>query len=277
MQKINQHGTKGVGNPDPLCESIKNQLIGRENCKMNEIVKEFDGCKVRIIEKDGETWFVAKDICKYFGDSDHKRSIAKLDEDEVTLAKVTDSLGRLQNATIVNEPGLYHLLFNFQPEQARGKDGGARIAPHVEERLKKVKSFKRWVMHEVLPSIHKTGAYFTQNAAMEIVSKFLNTIGEHFNQIIAENRIFREQMEYASQFVPKTKYGSVSPVNGQRRTTIRRGANVAGKGRLIEKRNPEEVGYQMDLFGEYLPQIVFNTAVNFISNGDVSKLGNATV
>ena len=74
------------------------------------------------------------------------------------------------------------------------------------------------------------------------------------------------------QFVPKSKYGSTSPVNGQRRTTIRRWANVAGKGRLIERRDPEEVGYQMDLFGEYLPQITFTNAVNIISQNNIKQL-----
>ena len=125
---------------------------------MNEIVKEFNGSKVRIVEKDGIHWFVAKDICKYFGDSDHKRSISRLDKDEISLAKVKDSLGRMQNATVVNEPGLYHLLFNFQPEQARCKDGGARIAPQIKERVEKIRKFKRWVTHEVLPSIRRAGA-----------------------------------------------------------------------------------------------------------------------
>ena len=104
---------------------------------MNEIVKEFNGSKVLIVEKDGIHWFVAKDICKYFGDSDHKRSISRLDKDEISLAKVKDSLGRMQNATVVNEPGLYHLLFNFQPEQARCKDGGRGLHPRSKSELKK--------------------------------------------------------------------------------------------------------------------------------------------
>ena len=144
---------------------------------MNEIVKEFNGSKVRIVEKDGIHWFVAKDICKYFGDSDHKRSISRLDKDEISLAKVKDSLGRMQNATVVNEPGLYHLLFNFQPEQARCKDGGARIAPQIKERVEKIRKFKRWVTHEVLPSIRKTGAYLSPGMSNEQV-KALVPFGE---------------------------------------------------------------------------------------------------
>ena len=143
---------------------------------MNEIVKEFNGSKVRIVEKDGIHWFVAKDICKYFGDSDHKRSISRLDKDEISLAKVKDSLGRMQNATVVNEPGLYHLLFNFQPEQARCKDGGARIAPQIKERVEKIRKFKRWVTHEVLPSIRKTGAYLSPGMSNEQIKALVTTL-----------------------------------------------------------------------------------------------------
>ena len=156
---------------------------------MNEIVKEFNGSKVRIVEKDGIHWFVAKDICKYFGDSDHKRSISRLDKDEISLAKVKDSLGRMQNATVVNEPGLYHLLFNFQPEQARCKDGGARIAPQVKERVEKIRKFKRWVTHEVLPSIRKTGAYLSPGMSNEQIKALVTTLEEEvYRRIQAENR-----------------------------------------------------------------------------------------
>ena len=162
---------------------------------MNEIVKEFNGSKVRIVEKDGIHWFVAKDICKYFGDSDHKRSISRLDKDEISLAKVKDSLGRMQNATVVNEPGLYHLLFNFQPEQARCKDGGARIAPQIKERVEKIRKFKRWVTHEVLPSIRKTGAYLSPGMSNEqvkaLVCRGAGAIGHSGNTLwrtFSENR-----------------------------------------------------------------------------------------
>lgn len=115
--------------------------------------------EVRATEMNGEPWFVAKDVCVYFGDSDHKRSISRLDDDEKMIIPVTDRMGRTQQATAVNESGLYTLLFNFQPEQARSKDGGAPIEAHIEERLKKIKAFKRWITHEVIPAIRKQGGY----------------------------------------------------------------------------------------------------------------------
>lgn len=97
---------------------------------MNEIVKVFNDHPVRIVERGGEPWFVAKDVCSYFGDTNHKRSVGRLDDDEREIGSVTDTLGRKQNITLVNEAGLYRLIFNFQPEKS-AKDGGTHNAPTV--------------------------------------------------------------------------------------------------------------------------------------------------
>lgn len=219
---------------------------------MNEIVKLYKDNPVRIIEKDGEPWFVAKDVCNVLSIRNNRDALASLAEDERDDVGITDAIGRKQETAIVSEPGLYRLVF--------------------KSRKKEAESFKRWVTHDVLPSIRKTGAYLAPTISMEKLQNLIETIGEQYKLLIESNSILRQQLEYATQFVPKTQYGSTSPANGQRRTTIRRGANVAGNGRLIEKRDPEEVGYQMDLFGEYLPQIIFTNAVNIITNSNVKQL-----
>ena len=126
-------------------------------------------CNIRTVTINDEPWFVAKDICEAFGDSDHKRSISRLDEEERQILPVKDRLGRNQDATVVNESGLYSLLFGFEPQKAK-KDGGAHIAPHVQERIEKLKSFKRWVTHEVLPSIRKHGVYATEAKLEEMLA-----------------------------------------------------------------------------------------------------------
>ena len=218
---------------------------------MNEIVKLYKENPVRIIEKDGELWFVAKDVAVILGYRDAYTLVRRLDEDERGTRKVCTPSAE-QEMTVINEAGLYNAILCSNKAEA--------------------KAFKRWVTHDVLPSIRKTGAYLAPNLPLEKLQKLIETIGEQYKLLIESNSILRQQLEYATQFVPKTKYGSTSPANGQRRTTIRRGANVAGNGRLIERRNPEEVGYQMDLFGEYLPQIIFTNAVNFITNSNVKQL-----
>ena len=213
---------------------------------MNEIVKEFNGSKVRIVEKDGIHWFVAKDICKYFGDSDHKRSISRLDKDEIPLAKVKDSLGRMQNATVVNEPGLYHLLFNFQPEQARCKDGGARIAPQIKERVEKIRKFKRWVTHEVLPSIRKTGAYLSPGMSNEQVKALVETLEEEmYRRIQAENRLAKLEAhaeKLARAAIPATPFGELSQKTGRPRTCL-----VRNYLRSAQEVKPEHFGAYIQL------------------------------
>ena len=218
---------------------------------MNEIVKLYKENPVRIIEKDGELWFVAKDVAVILGYRDAYTLVRRLDEDERGTRKVCTPSAE-QEMTVINEAGLYNAILCSNKAEA--------------------KAFKRWVTHDVLPSIRKTGAYLAPNLPLEKLQNLIETIGEQYKLLIESNSILRQQLEYATQFVPKTKYGSTSPANGQRRTTIRRGANVAGNGRLIERRNPEEVGYQMDLFGEHLPQIIFTNAVNFITNSNVKQL-----
>ena len=219
---------------------------------MNEIVKLYKDTPVRIIEKDGEPWFVAKDVCNVLELANPRSSMALLDEDERGVHSM-DTPSAKQEMAIISEAGLYSLILRSRKPEA--------------------KAFKRWVTHEVLPSIRKTGAYLAPNLSLEKLQKIIEAIGEQYKMLIESNSVLRQQLEYAAQFIPKTKYGSTSPANGQRRTTIRRGANVAGNGRLISFRNPDEVGYQIDLFEEYLPQIIFTEAVNIISHSDIKQLG----
>ena len=79
---------------------------------MNEL-KQFvydDILPVRVIDQDGEPYFVLKDVCDVLDISQPTRVAERLDEDEVSLAHVTDSLGREQQTYIVNESGLYNVI-----------------------------------------------------------------------------------------------------------------------------------------------------------------------
>jgi anti-repressor protein len=125
---------------------------------MEMMIGNFEGKQVRTVLLDGNPWWVAKDVCDFFGDTDHKRSVSRVDDDDKDYASITDAIGRPQHATVVNESGLYSLLFAFQPEKAT-KDGGAHIAPRTEERIKALKRFRKWITSEVLPSIRRTGSY----------------------------------------------------------------------------------------------------------------------
>lgn len=95
--------------------------------------------KVRVLVIDGEPWFVGKDVAGILGYSNPRDAISKhIDDEDKGVAKC-DTLGGKQNFTIINESGLYALIFG--------------------SRLPNAKKFKRWVTSEVLPSIRKTGGY----------------------------------------------------------------------------------------------------------------------
>lgn len=109
---------------------------------MNEI-RIFDNPEfgeVRTVMIDGEPWFVGKDVANALGYSRERDAISNhVDKDDAVKHGVTDSMGREQQTTIINESGLYSLIFG--------------------SKLTSAKKFKRWVTSEVLPSLRKTGGY----------------------------------------------------------------------------------------------------------------------
>lgn len=94
--------------------------------------------KVRVVMRDGEPWFVAKDVCDCLGVSNSRDAVARLDDDEKGVGKA-DTLGGYQDMMLISESGLYTLVMRSNKPDA--------------------KVFRKWVTGEVLPSIRKTGSY----------------------------------------------------------------------------------------------------------------------
>lgn len=90
---------------------------------------------IRVLTKDGETWFVAADVCRALEIQNHKDAIKRLDDDERMGVDLTDPHGRIQNTNCVNEPGLYSIVLGSRKPEA--------------------KAFKRWITHEIIPSFRK--------------------------------------------------------------------------------------------------------------------------
>ena len=95
---------------------------------------------VRTVIKGNEPWFVATDVCRALEINNSRDALTRLDEDEKGVAS-TDTPGGIQNLNVVNEPGLYTLVLGSRKPEA--------------------KEFKRWITHEVIPSIRKHGMYAT--------------------------------------------------------------------------------------------------------------------
>lgn len=170
---------------------------------MNEIqiFENLEFGKVRSIVKDGEPWFVAKDICDVFGATNRNRIMQDLDEDEKGYTQVTTP-GGLQETATVNESGLYRLLFSLQPAKARGVSD-----EYVQERIGKLKAFKRWVTHEVIPAIRKTGMYMTENAVQNILNNptaFIEILTE-YKKVQDENKSLTMQNASQKQLIGELK------------------------------------------------------------------------
>jgi hypothetical protein len=118
------------------------------NMQLSLQVFEYEGGhKVRTTEIDGQIWFYAVDVCSILELSNVSKSVSALDEDEKLT--ITNSEGRAgtgaQGFLVINEPGLYSMILRSRKPEA--------------------KVFKRWVTHDVLPTIRRTGSYALANKA----------------------------------------------------------------------------------------------------------------
>ncbi len=160
---------------------------------------------VRIIDRDNEPWFVGRDICSYFGDSNHSRTLSRVADEDKEYAEIEDSLGRKQQTIIVNESGLYSILFSMQPQKANN-DGVSDAYPiEIKERIEKINKFKHWVTSEVLPSIRRTGKYEIQTPKTYLEALKALVAAEEEKQILAlENAEMKPKAEFADAIVAST-------------------------------------------------------------------------
>ena len=124
---------------------------------MNEVMvfKNAEFGSVRTVNVAGEPWFVASDVCRALEIGNSSMALSRLDDDEKGVSLI-ETLGGNQNVSVVNEPGLYSLVLGSRKPEA--------------------KAFKRWITHEVLPSIRKTGGYIDGQESMtdaELMAKAL--------------------------------------------------------------------------------------------------------
>jgi anti-repressor protein len=111
------------------------------NANTNYVTKEFlfNDQQVRTVVRDGEPWFVGKDVADILGYSDTAQAVRKrIDDEDKGVVEMTTPGGK-QNMVVINESGLYSLI--------------------LSSKLPTAKAFKRWVTSEVLPTIRKHGAY----------------------------------------------------------------------------------------------------------------------
>ena len=116
----------------------------------------YEGNEVRTVMKDGEPWWVLADVCQVLGIQNNRNAARRLDDDEKNTVHLADGIRGNPNMTIINESGLYKVILRSDKPEA--------------------KKFTRWVTHEVLPTLRKTGTYSMPGAAqpftMEQMAQF---------------------------------------------------------------------------------------------------------
>lgn len=111
--------------------NIQNNLTKGEQMMEIKIFENKEFGEIRTTNIDGDPWFVGKDVCEAFGDTNHKRSLANIDDSDRCISKI-DTAGGKQNMVIINESGLYSLLFQMQPQKAKGVSQNDYL---IEERI----------------------------------------------------------------------------------------------------------------------------------------------
>ena len=136
--------------------------------------------QVRILEKDNELWFVAKDVCDCLEIKNTTDALKRLDNDE----RSRFNLGRQGETNIVNEYGLYNLVLSSRKPEA--------------------KEFKRWITHDVIPQIRKTGTY-----SMNIPKSLPEALRAYANEVESHNAtkaIVAQQEQQIAEFKPVKDY-----------------------------------------------------------------------
>ena len=218
-------------------------------------VFNFNGENVRTVVKDGEGWFVAKDVCDVLGYAKSRNAISyHVDSEDALSEGVTDNLGRIQQTTIINESGLYDLIFG--------------------SKLPEAKQFKRWVTKEVLPAIRKTGKY---EMAQAQPSYQIDDPIERAKQWIIEQEETQQLKLTITEQAPKVEtYNTFIDANG-----LYNMANLAkhlgtGRNKMLKLLRDKDV-LQDGGFNHNIPYQTFVDRGYFAVKTKTTKVGNVQV
>ncbi|MCY7919510.1 phage antirepressor [Bacillus vallismortis] len=150
---------------------------------MNQLQKVFNyqDQQVRTVLKDGQPWFVAKDVCNVLEIGNPSQALSRLEDDEKNTIILNEGIGN-PNKTIVNEPGLYTLILGSRKPEA--------------------KQFKRWITHDVIPTIRKTGGYVANDELF--IQTYLPQADDHTKLLFKTTlHTMKEQSKQIETMKPK--------------------------------------------------------------------------
>lgn len=197
----------------------------------------YNGKNVRTVEKDGEPWFVLKDVCEVLGLTTPARVAERLDTDEVSLTHLTDSIGRSQSTYVINESGLYNVILRSDKPEA--------------------KPFRKWVTSEVLPSIRKHGAYMTSVTIDKMIDspefgiQLLTALKEERDKSKALEEENEQQRQLIAEYQPIKQYVDTILSSNETLTVTQIAADYDISARKLNQILREE-GIQHNVNGQWI-------------------------
>lgn len=185
-----------------------------------QIFKKPEFGEIRTIEKDGEPWFVGKDVAAALGyERPTKAILDHVDDEDKDEVPIQDSIGRSQNTPIINESGLYSLV--------------------LSSKLPGAKQFKRWITSEVIPSIRKHGAYMTPDKLEEVLLKpdTLIQLAQNLKAEQEKRRALEVKMEEQKPkvlFAESVEVAKTSILIGELAKLLKQNGINIGQNRLFE-------------------------------------------
>lgn len=161
--------------------------VERIGDRMNQMTKVFENQqfgKIRVVMQEGEPWFVAVDVCNALELTNSRITVGRLDDDEKGVSSIYTP-GGTQNMVVINESGLYTLVLGSRKPEA--------------------KQFKRWITHEVIPTIRKHGAYMTDSVLEQVMShpEMIYSMAEQLIKEKSDHEKTKKELEVAQ---PKAIY-----------------------------------------------------------------------
>ena len=161
-----------------------------------QIFKNSEFGEIRTVTIDDEPWFVAIDVCRSLELLNPTAVISRLDEDE----RAKFNLGRQGETNVVNEYGLYNLVLGSRKPEA--------------------KQFKRWITHEVIPQIRKTGSYIPDASALSPELQLMNALVAQMNQeALSRMRLESEMKETREEIHEIREVVELKPFDNWREDT----------------------------------------------------------
>lgn len=167
---------------------------------------------VRIILQDNEPWFVAKDVCDCLEINNSRQTLSRLDDDEKNTVILNDGTAGNPEKSIVNEYGLYSLVLSSRKPEA--------------------KEFKRWITHDVLPSLRKYGTY-----SLNIPRTLPDALKAYASEIEAHNqtKALLEEQKPKVLFADAVSTSDTDILIGDLAKLLNQNGHSIGQNRLFER------------------------------------------